>query len=115
MVQSLDYWFEVGRKDGVAAGETAITVRSRSFSLFEERLAFGHNLLNGAYNEICRRVSDFGAVEHGEAWMNGVLVGIESVKAWPGFVVQIEDPADSSLLIYVLVSQWPAGHDPMLN
>lgn len=101
-------WNEVGFAEGAEAGSAEMIVREPNFGPLEDVLAMGHTMLNGSYAVIRRRQIDFQTFEDIQAWLGGVVAGVESVGARVGLQTTIEYPyskADGGVVTYILVTR----------
>lgn len=106
LIKSTDDWYEEGFAEGTQAGGSEIVARKPDFSPLEDALAMGHAVLDGRYATVRRRQADFRSFEDLQAWLGGVVAGIESVGARVGFQTTIEYPharSDGGAVTYILV------------
>ncbi|MDP9630303.1 UNVERIFIED_ORG: hypothetical protein J2W85_002377 [Ensifer adhaerens] len=101
-------WYETGFAEGAEAGQAEMITREAHFEPWEDALSMGHALLNGSYAVIRRRQIDFQSFDDIQAWMGGVVAGIESVGARVGLQTTIEYPQsrpDGGAVTYILVTR----------
>jgi hypothetical protein len=104
-IKSTGDWYEEGFAEGAQSGGSEIVVRKPDFGPLEDALAMGHAVLNARYATVRRRQADFGSFESLQAWLGGVVAGIESVGARVGFQTTIEYPHtrnDGGAVTYIL-------------
>lgn len=100
-------WYEIGFAEGAEAGSSDMIVREH-FGPLEDALAMGHAMLNGRYATVRRRQIDFQSFDDIQAWLGGVVAGIDSVGARVGFQTTIEYPyskTDGGVVMYILVTR----------
>ncbi|WP_029618005.1 hypothetical protein [Pseudorhizobium marinum] len=101
-------WYEIGFAEGAEAGGSDMIVQEHNFGPLEDALAMGHAMLNGSYAVLRRRQIDFQAFEDIQAWLSGVVSGIESVGARVGLQTSIEYPhssPDGGVVTYIFVTR----------
>ncbi|MBY5431014.1 hypothetical protein [Rhizobium leguminosarum] len=106
VIKTAGDWYEQGLAEGTQAGGSEIEVRIPDFGPLEDALAMGHAVLNGRYATVRRRQADFRSFEDLQAWLGGVVGGIESVGARVGFQTTIEYPntkSDGGAVTFILV------------